>query len=274
MSIDHISLQGKRATQEDRVIIDPDFIIIVLDGHGSYPNEKELETRYKDKNPERVVDIVYDLFPKKLKKNIECLSDDSPEQIITAIKKTCMDVDRTIFENYHIQNKCIGGTTLSGVVKVKGKEYIVNVGDSETVFVNGIVPVYVTQRHKPDIEHEYRRIFSNGGFVFSKRSYGTLSISRVFGDFDLGKGRFGKYNENAVLCPVADVILVEKDYTNIFIYSDGFGDFCDYQKLITAAFFNKEEVPENEKERTISERLGHMALEVSNDNITVIHMLK
>ena len=269
MSIDHISLQGKRATQEDRVIIEPDFIIMVLDGHGSYPDEKELETRYKDKNLERVVDIVYDLFPKELKKNIESLHGDNPEQIIDVIKKTCMDIDETIFEEYHKHDKCMGGTTMSGILKIKGKEYIVNVGDSETVVVNGIVPVYVTQRHKPDIEHEYRRIFSNGGFVYSKRSYGTLSISRVFGDFDLGKSCLGKYNRKAVLCPVADVILVEKEYTNIFIYSDGFGDFCDYQKLITAAFFSG---PENEKERTISERLGYMALEVSNDNITVIHV--
>lgn len=262
MNIDYVNLMGGREYQDDRILIIDDFIIMVLDGHGGHDENNSIE---------HAVDIVHRLFPIELMKNIKDIILDDPLAIISIIQMTCIDVDKIMYENFYKKGNCRGGTTMSGIIKIKGKEYIVNVGDSETVVVDGIVPIYVTKRHKPDIYDERCRIFDAGGFVFSKRAFGILSISKVFGDYQLGKIKCNMYNENCALKPIADVTLIEKPYTDIFIYSDGLGDVCNYHKLITFALFYQQE-EDKKDEGNICERLGILASKVSNDNISIIHV--
>ncbi len=253
---DYICLCGKRETNQDRVLINDDMIL-VLDGHGYRKN-----TDY----PLHVVDLVIKHLPEMLKTATDQLKPDSnPDEITEVIKECCLDIDEFIFNKYQ---KIIGGTTMTGVILIQGKIFIVNIGDSETVAINGIVPIIATVKHKPTDVEESDRIVSRGGFISYRRVNGNLAISRVFGDYEFGKINLdGSFNVKNPIWAMPDVIHLNEKYTNIFLYSDGFGDHIDLSSLVTIAFKNKNDYS---KENSMSIKLAHAVLDFSHDNITVV----
>lgn len=254
---DYISLCGKRDINEDRVLL-TENIALILDGHG-----------YKCKNKEgnnlHVVDLVIELLPNILENNIAKLSEDAnDEEIIKTIQDTCLEVDKYIYEYY---DEISGGCTMTGVMNVKGKIFMVNIGDSETIIVNGIVPIIVSNKHKPLNEEERKRIIERGGYVCFGRVNGRLALSRAFGDYEHGKINLDKsFNNESPIWAMPDVVQIEDKYTNIFIYSDGFGDHATLSTLVTLAFSSKNDLLNESK----SIKLCNAVMKYSKDNITVL----
>jgi len=253
---DYISICGKRAINEDRVLI-TDNIIMVLDGHG-YNKDKYLH----------VVDLVIYHLPKLLNIAIEELEENCDiDTIICCIQKVCLAVDELIYNNYI---NISGGSTMTGIVNIRNKIFTVNIGDSETVLVNGVVPVMVTKKHKPSDHDEKKRINDRGGFVSFGRVNGRLAVSRAFGDYEYGKINLDKtFNCQSPIWAMPDVNYVDQKYSHIFIYSDGFGDYSDLSSLITVAFTFKNDLITDD---SISTKLGNAVIDHSHDNITIVSL--
>lgn len=251
MNYDYICICGKRDTNEDRVLIN-DFMIMVLDGHGF---------RKTNSFKFHVVDLIIEHLPKLLKERIELLKSSADvEDIINLIKDCCLDVDMFIYNKYP---DVIGGSTMTGLIFIREKIFIVNIGDSETVVFNGIVPIAITKKHKPTNKDELARIIDRGAFVAYNRVNGSLDISRTFGDYDYGKINLDKsFNKFSPIWAMADIFQLTEKYTNIFLYSDGFGDYADLATLVAVAFSNGED--------TMSVKLANAVIKHSKDNITVI----
>lgn len=79
------------------------------------------------------------------------------------------------------------GSTAAVAVIVDGDLIIGNLGDSEAILVksrpnNSLEIVNLTTIHKPTQPDEQQRIEKLGGKIYSGRVYGTLAVSRAFGD--------------------------------------------------------------------------------------------
>jgi serine/threonine protein phosphatase PrpC len=66
--------------------------------------------------------------------------------------------------------------------------YVANVGDSRAVLVGGPVAKQVSVDHHATNKSEVQRIERSGGCIFRKRVFGTLSVTRAFGDHEFKSG--------------------------------------------------------------------------------------
>lgn len=91
-----------------------------------------------------------------------------------------------------------GATAVVGII-IDEKLYIANIGDSEGCLVSDIdgnlLIQELTVAHKASSPEEKKRIESLGGHVFFGRVFGTLAVSRAFGD---SKYKKPKTTENFV----------------------------------------------------------------------------
>lgn len=256
LDYDYVNICGKRKLNEDRVLI-TNNIIAVLDGHAVHPPEPgELH----------VVDLVVEHLPKILDQMVSELSPNADiDTIQTCIQDACLSTDQLIFEHYEV---IVGGSTFSGVIYVQGHMFMVNIGDSETVVSNGRLPLSIiamSTKHKPNMIAERKRIQSRGAFVSYGRVNGQLAVSRAFGDYDYGKERMdGSFNPNSPIWALPTVIHVDCSFSNIFIFSDGFGDHCNKRTMMITSFKN------DELENTVSVKLLNEVIDKSYDNITII----
>eukprot|EP01104_Vermistella_antarctica_P008491 TRINITY_DN2125_c0_g1_i1.p1 TRINITY_DN2125_c0_g1~~TRINITY_DN2125_c0_g1_i1.p1 ORF type:complete len:567 (+),score=123.64 TRINITY_DN2125_c0_g1_i1:175-1875(+) len=93
-----------------------------------------------------------------------------------------------------VANKWTSGST-AVVGLLRGTElFVANCGDSELIVGQRVgpskslhVPVVLSQKHSPKEELEKKRIEDLGGNIFGGRIFGTLAVSRSFGDSDYKK---------------------------------------------------------------------------------------
>jgi len=186
----------------------------VFDGHGG----PEVANLAKDKLPANFAKMLSD--PKLTVENA----------IINSFKVT-----DEIFKKYEKT-----GTTvcISYATNEKGKKvvYVANIGDSAAYLVNGSRAERMTYNHKVSDEKENARIKSSGGIIFSGRVFGTLELTRSFGDFGLKK--YG-------VCPIPFInkLIVENDNKYIVMGSDGIWDVIDEELLhsLSLEAYNSEE---------------------------------
>ncbi len=77
------------------------------------------------------------------------------------------------------------GSTVTLVIIIKNRLFLVNLGDSRTVvFQNGEL-IVKTEDHKPGDKDELKRIRIADGFVENGRVNGNLAVSKAMGDFSL-----------------------------------------------------------------------------------------
>ena len=116
------------------------------------------------------------------------------DKIISGIKKSFEMADEEIINNLII-NKEAGSTgTIILLYKInndmnESSRYIIcaNIGDSKGYILTKNNLVQITKEHKCNDIKEVERIKKKGGIVFSNRVFGTLMLTRSFGDKEMKK---------------------------------------------------------------------------------------
>jgi serine/threonine protein phosphatase PrpC len=197
-----IHKQGGRAYQEDRYSYDelaPGVIwMAVYDGHGG----------------EDVSELARTVLPQVLKESLRNLSSGEnldfsrANEIRQIIVRAFLQADRRIFDILQARYAntagsiagVISGSTVSGILRVNDKIFVVNLGDSGTAIVSKSGPLLITTPHKPTNAQERLRIERAGGWVDGSDTGGfyrpllgparvksTLAVSRSLGDWMLEK---------------------------------------------------------------------------------------
>ncbi len=126
-----------------------------------------------------------------------------PANVEEAMRRAFVESDRVLVGKLGDEGLSIGSTAVA--ILIIGKTlYCANVGDAEA-FVGRqdkskgefARPVGLTQVHKVTLPEEKARIESVGGHIFGGRLFGTLAISRAFGD---GEMKVPKQEANYVSC--------------------------------------------------------------------------
>ena len=103
-----------------------------------------------------------------------------------------------------------------------------NVGDSKAYLITKTEMKLITKDHKCNDPNEVQRIRDNGGVVFRERVFGTLMLTRSFGDKEMKK--YG-------VLSTPDIYFknVEKDDIFVVISSDGIWDVVEENEIFEMA---------------------------------------
>jgi len=159
-----------------------------------------------------------------------------------------------------------GCTAVVGLI-LDGQLHIANLGDSEAILISDTEPVEnLTTPHKANIPSEKQRIEGLGGHVFFNRVFGTLAVSRAFGD---SKYKQPKTTQNFVSCePALKTVQLNPNHKYLILACDGLWDVCSHEEV---AGLVKAQAAENKNPTEIAQFLVNEALRKrSEDNITVI----
>ena len=107
---------------------------------------------------------------------------------------------------------------------VKGL-YTISIGDSKCYYIDKYNAVQITEDHNCKNEKEKEELKKKGVIIFQNRIFGSLSLTRAFGDFEFKK-------EGITANPYIKKIFLDKsDIKYIVIASDGIWDVVDEEKL-------------------------------------------
>lgn len=109
--------------------------------------------------------------------------------------------------------------TVVFIEKIKGKKtiYCANVGDSRCILVNRKGVMRMSYDDRVDDPKENERIISSGGIIVNERVYGTLMLSRSFGDWAIK-------SYGVIVDPHITKIEMTDDDLCLIIASDGVWD--------------------------------------------------
>ena len=108
------------------------------------------------------------------------------------------------------------------ITKENGKKvlYSANIGDTRSILISSNDYRRLSYDHRATDTNEYNRIIQSGGIVFGGRVYGTLMLSRAFGDWELKS--YGVISE-----PYVTKININENDKYVIIASDGIWDILD-----------------------------------------------
>ena len=108
------------------------------------------------------------------------------------------------------------------ITKEKGKKvlYSANIGDTRSLLISGNDYKRLSYDHRATDPEEFKRIYQGGGIVFGGRVYGTLMLSRAFGDWELKT--YGVSSE-----PHVTKINISENDKYVIIATDGVWDTLD-----------------------------------------------
>ena len=108
------------------------------------------------------------------------------------------------------------------ITKENGKKvlYSANIGDTRSVLISSNDYQRLSYDHRATDTNEYNRIVQIGGIVFAGRVYGTLMLSRAFGDWELKT--YGVISE-----PHVTKININENDKYVIMASDGIWDVLD-----------------------------------------------
>jgi serine/threonine protein phosphatase PrpC len=160
-------------------------------------------------------------------------------KIISAIKNSFETIDKNIINNKKIKDD-IGSTGtvifiyLDPIDNSKRMMVCANVGDSKGFLVTNENIKQITKDHKCDDTSEVERIKKFGGMVFQGRVFGSLMVTRSFGDKEM------KLN-GVVSIPFCFSCLISDNDKYIIAGSDGVWDA--FQNINDIYELSKEEMP-------------------------------
>lgn len=152
--------------------------------------------------------------------------DNSESAFYDAFHATDSDLLKHLEKNVKSENDIDGsGTTALFVLAAGSRLFVAHVGDSVAIMSEKGKAKTLCEPHKPDSAKERRRIEEAGGAVVGSRIYGTLGVSRSFGDYHFKASRTNNKMNFArdVVSSVPDVIEVKVSALQEFlvITSDG-----------------------------------------------------
>ena len=177
------------------------------------------------------------------------------EKIISSIKKVFKNIDNNIINNEGIKDD-VGST--GTIILLYRDPYdnskviliTANIGDSKAFLINDKEIKKLTKDHNCDDKNEVERIKKGGGVVFQGRVFGSLILTRCFGDKEMKQ--YGILSE-----PYCSTSIINKNDLYIIIGSDGVWDVISDSDLFSIC---KENLP--------SEELVKKIVEISKDKGT------
>jgi len=186
-----------------------------------------------------------------------------------ALHKGFEEMDKVIVEEANNNNWMNGSTCVCGLV-LDGSLYVANIGDSEGILVSVVhgktVAKNMTRPHKATDPQERERIESLGGHVFFGRLFGTLAVSRSFGDAKYKKPRTSK--DFVSWEPDIQEEKLTPEHQYIILACDGLWDVMshDYVAELTHRSFNEGQSPQQVARTLVREAITKK----TEDNVTVI----
>jgi len=187
-----------------------------------------------------------------------------------AIRQGFQEMDQYVVEEANKQNLMHGCTCVCCLV-LDGKVYFANIGDSEGILIsveNGVVaPKNMTKAHKANEPSEKERIESMGGHVFFGRVYGSLAVSRSFGD---AKYKRPKTSKDFVSWePHTEIVTLESHHSYMILACDGLFDVMNHQEVadMTHKLFQEDNDPASVAKALVVRAVKELQ---TDDNVTVI----
>lgn len=173
------------------------------------------------------------------------------------LKSTFESADKKL-EKYDITQNC--GSTGTIVVLDNNIIYCANVGDSKCFYIDKNNAVQISEDHNCKNEKEKELLKKKGVKIFLNRVFGSLSLTRTFGDFEFKK-------EGITSIPYIKKIYLDKnDIKYIVIASDGIWDVVNKDKLYQLY----QELKKDTSEEFCNNLVEFAINEGSNDNISCI----
>ncbi len=173
------------------------------------------------------------------------------------LNSTFESVDKNL-EKFDITQNC--GSTATIVVMDNNIIYCANVGDSKCFYIDKKNAVQMSEDHNCKNEKEVELLKSKGAIIFRQRVYGSLSLTRSFGDMD-----FKQYGVTAI--PYITKIYADKNNVKyIVIASDGIWDAVNDKDL----FKISKKLKGGTSEEFCNNLVNYAVEKGSNDNISCI----
>ena len=172
-------------------------------------------------------------------------------------KESIENIDKC-FENSEEAKEC--GSTGTIIVVNNRSIYCANVGDSKCYYINGTEAIQLTEDHNCNNKNEVDLLKSKDILVFRGRVFGSLKLTRSFGDTDYKK-------EGITSTPYIKKIFSDKnDVKYLIIASDGIWDVVDDKKL----FQISKELKEGTSEEFCNSLIDYALKNNSTDNISCV----
>ena len=211
------SIQGRRLTMEDsymKIELNNAIFYGVFDGHGGSGT-----VRWIEKN-------LNDIFVNNFK-NVDY---DNTQLVSNKLKRTIVDADHLLFEKHADES----GSTVTGALVTSNYVYLVNLGDSRTIYFDYDHLYNITIDHKPNCASELERIIRLKGFVRTNgvpRLMGVIAVSRSLGDF--GFKDTDKLGDDNLMSCIPEIFVHRKvPNSKILLASDGLWDVIQTEDVV------------------------------------------
>ena len=202
-----------KETMEDFILIKHPFITLenhnlsifsIFDGHGG-----DFVAKYLKEN-----------FASNLQKNIK---QNYSSNFRSILQSAIESIDKDL-EQFKEAENC--GSTGTIVVVDNNNVYCANVGDSKCFYINNNNKIIqLTEDHNCNNQKERDELKKKGVLIFQNRVFGSLSLTRTFGDTQLKKDGIG------CVPYIKKIFLDKEDVKYIIIASDGIWDIINKEKL-------------------------------------------
>ena len=201
---------------------------------------------------------LHKIISQELKNNNDINNSENMKQIVSnSFEKIDKEINSKNFKN---ETGSTGTVLLlyKDANSPSGKSLLcANVGDSKAYLITKTEMKLITKDHKCNDLNEVKRIRDSGGIVFRERVFGTLMLTRSFGDKEMKK--YG-----VLSTPDIFIKNIEEDDIFIVIASDGVWDVVEEDEIFKMA---KDKISSND----FSNKIVNLAKERdTHDNISCI----
>ena len=173
------------------------------------------------------------------------------------LKNAIITIDKNI-ENLQSSQKC--GSTGTFIIVNNNSIYCANIGDSKCFYINDKEAIQLTEDHNCKNEKEVELLKSKGVMIFRHRVFGSLFVTRSFGDMEFKK-------EGITAIPFITKINSDKfNVKYVVIASDGVWDVVDDKQLFTLS----KELKNGTSEEFCNNLVNYAIEKGTNDNISCI----
>ncbi|KAJ2998747.1 hypothetical protein HDV02_004094 [Globomyces sp. JEL0801] len=239
---------GGRATQQDAVLILPDFLVVqntvihifgIFDGHGSEGHKASAAAKAA--------------FPTIFQQQSEQLLTNTQEVLKSAFKK----VDEMLL-NDQTWDSYLSGTTAVILVIINNLVYVAHVGDSRLTIIkkadSALIGLTTTKDHTCEVQSEKERIMAAGGRVEQ------LWLDGKFAG-DAAARKIGVLSD-----PDVNVIELGENDKYLLLATDGLWDGLNMEEMLKCIRAN--ETPDQISHRLIKAGLKGLRAKQIDDNIT------
>ena len=201
---------------------------------------------------------LHKILSHELKNNINL---DNSENIKNSVIHSFEKIDKEINSKNFTKESGSTGTVLllyKDINSPSGKSFLcANIGDSKAYLITKKEMKLITIDHNCNNQNEVQRIKDNGGIVFRGRVFGTLMLTRSFGDKEMKK--YG-----VLSTPDAFIKNIDEEDIFIVIASDGVWDVVEENEIFQ---MSKEKISSSD----FSKKIVNLAKERdTHDNISCI----